>query len=52
MGYFPAEFDETRCTGCAQCALMCPDVAIEVFRQSDEQLGMAKPSKSTVKDVK
>ena len=23
---------EGRCTGCASCALMCPDVAIRVFK--------------------
>ena len=23
---------ESRCTGCASCALMCPDTAIRVFR--------------------
>ena len=23
---------EGRCTGCASCALMCPDTAIRVFR--------------------
>ena len=30
-----AEFDETnsKCIGCAQCALVCPDIAItEVYR--------------------
>jgi len=39
-GYYPAEFTETnpdeenrRCTGCATCAIICPDVAIEVYRE-------------------
>ena len=38
-GYYPAEFIETntnearRCTGCATCATICPDVAIEVYRE-------------------
>jgi len=38
-GYYAAEFIEIntneadrRCTGCATCAVMCPDVAIEVYR--------------------
>jgi 2-oxoglutarate ferredoxin oxidoreductase subunit delta len=32
-GYFVASFDENReCTGCATCAVMCPEVAIEVFK--------------------
>jgi 2-oxoglutarate ferredoxin oxidoreductase subunit delta len=37
-GYHPAEYTEEEtskdreCTGCALCAIMCPDVAIEVFR--------------------
>ena len=39
-GYYPAEVVETdpekagpRCTGCATCATICPDVAIEVYRE-------------------
>lgn len=39
-GYYPAEFTEAdlseedrTCTGCASCAVMCPDVAIEVYRE-------------------
>jgi 2-oxoglutarate ferredoxin oxidoreductase subunit delta len=34
-GYFVAEFkekQETECTGCATCAIMCPEVAIEVYK--------------------
>jgi 2-oxoglutarate ferredoxin oxidoreductase subunit delta len=32
-GYFLAEFDDKKgCTGCATCALMCPEIAIEVYR--------------------
>lgn len=32
-GYFVAAFDPSGdCTGCGHCALMCPDVAIEVAR--------------------
>ena len=32
-GYHPARLiDASKCTGCCSCALMCPDVAIEVMR--------------------
>ncbi len=36
-GYFPAypEIPE-KCTGCAICAQMCPEIAIEVFKEEDE----------------
>ncbi len=39
-GYYPAEFTDAnnkkkdrKCIGCAQCAIVCPDIAIEVFRE-------------------
>jgi 2-oxoglutarate ferredoxin oxidoreductase subunit delta len=33
-GYHPAKFiDNGKCTGCALCGVMCPDGAIEVFRE-------------------
>ena len=33
-GYYPAVYSdpEGACTGCALCAEMCPDVAIEVWK--------------------
>jgi 2-oxoglutarate ferredoxin oxidoreductase subunit delta len=32
-GYLPASFKENGdCTGCASCATICPEVAIEVYR--------------------
>jgi 2-oxoglutarate ferredoxin oxidoreductase subunit delta len=35
-GYYPAEFTAAEgkdgCTGCTLCAVMCPDLAIEVYR--------------------
>ena len=32
-GYQGAEFkDDGQCTGCAVCAIVCPEVAIEVYR--------------------
>ena len=44
-GYFPAEFkgkdvtnpDDIECTGCALCAITCPDVAIEVYREEKKK---------------
>ncbi len=27
------EDPEGKCTGCAMCALICPDIAIEVYRE-------------------
>ena len=32
-GYFVADFTpENDCTGCATCAIVCPEVAIEVYK--------------------
>ena len=34
-GYYPVQFEQNEedpCTACAQCATICPDVAIEVYR--------------------
>jgi 2-oxoglutarate ferredoxin oxidoreductase subunit delta len=32
-GYLPSSFKENGdCTGCASCATICPEVAIEVYR--------------------
>ena len=32
-GYLPSVFkDSKECTGCATCAVVCPEVAIEVYR--------------------
>ncbi|HUW19768.1 MAG TPA: 4Fe-4S dicluster domain-containing protein [Sedimentisphaerales bacterium] len=30
-GYFPAQATNSDCTGCAACAIICPDAAIEVY---------------------
>jgi len=32
-GYYPAEFSSGECTGCAICALVCPEACIEVWRE-------------------
>ncbi|HKN18804.1 MAG TPA: 4Fe-4S binding protein [Dissulfurispiraceae bacterium] len=33
-GFFPADFTHPeRCTGCAMCAMMCPEMAIEVWKE-------------------
>jgi 2-oxoglutarate ferredoxin oxidoreductase subunit delta len=35
QGYNPAEAPRMdQCTGCASCAMICPDCAIRVFRSS------------------
>jgi 2-oxoglutarate ferredoxin oxidoreductase subunit delta len=34
-GYFPAQANNTDCTGCAMCAIICPDAVIEVQRDSN-----------------
>ena len=32
-GYHPAKcIDQQLCTGCLNCAIMCPDVAIKILR--------------------
>jgi 2-oxoglutarate ferredoxin oxidoreductase subunit delta len=32
-GYFVAQLNEDNgCTGCATCAVVCPEVAIEVYK--------------------
>ncbi len=32
-GYHPVATDEGKeCTGCTLCAIMCPEIAIEVYR--------------------
>ena len=38
QGYYPVEFKENNkkgksCVACAMCATICPDVAIEVYRE-------------------
>lgn len=41
-GYHPAAFvDDGGCTGCAVCAVICPDVCITVYREP-----VARPSKA------
>jgi 2-oxoglutarate ferredoxin oxidoreductase subunit delta len=32
-GYHPAHIVKDGCTGCAICALVCPDAAITVYRE-------------------
>ena len=35
MGYHPAEVRiQDECTACANCAIMCPDGAISVYRET------------------
>jgi 2-oxoglutarate ferredoxin oxidoreductase subunit delta len=43
-GYYFIEFTdpEGKCTGCALCAEMCPDVAIEVWKEEKPRAGGRK----------
>lgn len=43
-GFHPAEpQDEQSCIGCRQCAMMCPDACIEIYRlQSAEHCDAAE----------
>lgn len=40
-GYYFVEFidPESSCTGCALCAEMCPDAAIEVWKEEKSRTG-------------
>ena len=43
-GYYPARTTaETTCTACALCATVCPDVAIEVFKDVEDPAAKAQP---------
>ena len=45
-GFFPARADNTECTGCAACAIICPEAIIEVFRdQSGKIETITEPDK-------
>ena len=40
-GFQPVEVQQpAECTGCMQCAMMCPDACIEVYRLVDQESGM------------
>lgn len=38
-GYFTVEFkdEDGQCTACTSCAIMCPDIAIKVYKIKKEQ---------------
>ncbi|MDD8018673.1 MAG: ferredoxin family protein [Bacteroidota bacterium] len=42
-GYRFAELVQNNCTGCMNCALVCPDSAITVYRQPKAAKQTAKP---------
>ncbi len=45
-GFFPAQADNTECTGCTACAIICPEAIIEVFHnQSSKIETIAEPDK-------
>ena len=57
-GYRPAEYTESdnnqptsrRCTGCTNCAAMCPDAAITVYRSRAKPRLQTRPSLSSLAD--
>lgn len=50
-GYFPAKTTEGQCTGCAMCAIICPEAVIEVYREDDTE-GKPKEKKSKPISIK
>jgi 2-oxoglutarate ferredoxin oxidoreductase subunit delta len=36
-GYHPAELKSLGCTGCGICAVVCPEVAITVYREVSQK---------------
>jgi len=43
-GYHPAQLASDGCTGCAICALICPEAAITVYREKvREKVGEKNP---------
>lgn len=39
-GYFPAErIEGIECNGCGLCVLVCPDIAIEIIDDDDDEKG-------------
>ena len=47
-GYFPAEVNNDECTGCAACAIICPDVVIKVYREKTIAAGPGKKAKPSL----
>ena len=42
LGYVPMRFrDDSGCTGCGNCALMCPDMALKVWILEETAAGEA-----------
>jgi 2-oxoglutarate ferredoxin oxidoreductase subunit delta len=40
-GYHPAKLIADGCTGCNICAVVCPDAAITVYRESRQKANIA-----------
>jgi 2-oxoglutarate ferredoxin oxidoreductase subunit delta len=43
-GYHPARTFKEGCTGCAICALVCPDAAITVYREVTKPVSRRAPT--------
>jgi 2-oxoglutarate ferredoxin oxidoreductase subunit delta len=47
-GYFPARATNCDCTGCAMCALICPEAIIKVYREKTIVAKSGKKTKSSL----
>jgi 2-oxoglutarate ferredoxin oxidoreductase subunit delta len=43
-GYHPVRLIKEGCTGCAICALVCPDAALTVYRETPVRAAAAVPA--------
>jgi len=51
-GYFPAQTDSRDCTGCAACAIICPEAIIEVLRDGSGRTIVAiEPGKKSKRNL-